>query len=86
MPEVFNKLFDQQMEVILWWKQQPSMFLCLYLSVCAGSKVKRMMMMLSLSAPLSPDFVMLQLVRSGRSSSCKQLLLSPASHHHSDPC
>lgn len=75
MPEFFNKPFDQQMEVIWCRKDQASMFLCLCLSVCATWKVKRMMI-LSLNAPLSADFVMLQLLHSGRSSNCKQLFPS----------
>ncbi len=37
-------------------------------------------------APLSLDFVMLRLVRTGRSSRCKKLLLFPTSHHLTDPC
>lgn len=63
----------------------PLCFWCLRLSVRADAKVKRMMLVLSLNAPLGPDFVELQLVRSERSSSSKQLLLTPFSHHHSDP-
>lgn len=50
---VLNKPYDQQTEVILCWKEQPSMFLCLCLTVCGGLKFKRMVMMLSLNGPFS---------------------------------